>query len=77
MFFLSRVNFIQTLPLQTWRSGAWTTISTEKLVPGDIISLTRGVKGADEVVPCDCLLLHGSAVANEATLTGIAGQPLL
>jgi cation-transporting ATPase 13A1 len=56
--------------LKVWRGGDWTPVCTEKLVPGDIISLTRGAKGADEVVPCDCLLLHGSAVANEATLTG-------
>jgi hypothetical protein len=26
--------------------------------------------GASDVVPCDCVLLRGSAVANEATLTG-------
>jgi len=37
-------------------------------VPGDVISLTRG--GDDDVIPCDCVLLHGKCVVNEAILTG-------
>jgi len=51
------------------RDGVWEEHSTEDLYPGDLISLRR--VGGDEVpVPCDCLILSGSAVVNEASLTG-------
>ena len=33
-------------------------------------SVTASNHGKTDVVPCDCLLLSGSAVANEASLTG-------
>lgn len=64
------------------RDDKWTVVSTEELVPGDLISV-RGSKrgepgpaqpgpaqGAVDIVPCDCLILGGAAVSNEATLTG-------
>ena len=41
-------------------------ISTEELVPGDILCLHEGP------VPADCLLLEGSCVVNEAFITGEA-----
>lgn len=51
------------------RGGVWEDHSTEELYPGDIISIKRN--GGEEVpVPCDCVLLAGSAVVNEASLTG-------
>ena len=51
------------------RAGVWEEHSTEELYPGDIISLKR--RGGEEIpVPCDCVLLAGSAVVNEASLTG-------
>ena len=51
------------------RGGVWEDHSTEELYPGDIISIKRD--GGEEVlVPCDCVLLAGSAVVNEASLTG-------
>eukprot|EP00051_Salpingoeca_urceolata_P028599 m.487572 g.487572 ORF g.487572 m.487572 type:complete len:1322 (-) comp25148_c0_seq1:70-4035(-) len=51
------------------RGGQWRKMSAEKLLPGDVISIITGKSGED-VIPCDCLLLAGSAVVNEATLTG-------
>ncbi len=39
--------------------------SSTAIVPGDIIEIPEGVK-----MPCDCVLLNGSAVVNEAMLTG-------
>lgn len=58
--------------LPVLRDGAWQTMSAESLLPGDIVSITRGpgVQAGDDVVPCDCLLIKGAAVVNEATLTG-------
>ena len=51
------------------RAGVWEERSTEELYPGDLISLRR--QSGDEItVPCDCVLLAGSAVVNEASLTG-------
>lgn len=50
------------------RKRQWQELSTEKLLPGDVFELT---KTEEEVtVPCDSLLLNGSAVMNEASLTG-------
>mmetsp|Transcript_10376 Transcript_10376/g.34080 ORF Transcript_10376/g.34080 Transcript_10376/m.34080 type:complete len:1431 (-) Transcript_10376:1171-5463(-) len=56
-------------PLQVYRKGGWQELSSEELLPGDIYSLARS-SGDERVVPCDSLLLRGSAVVNEATLTG-------
>jgi cation-transporting ATPase 13A3/4/5 len=40
-------------------------MSSTELVPGDIIEILGGLK-----MPCDCVLLSGSAILNEAMLTG-------
>ena len=43
---------------------------TDDLYPGDIVLMNR-IKGAKKQnVPCDFILLSGSAVVNEAILTG-------
>ncbi|DAZ94193.1 TPA: hypothetical protein N0F65_000420 [Lagenidium giganteum] len=76
---MSRLKNLQTLrgmgnqarELYVYRSKQWTKLSSELLVPGDIMSIKRETDGdCDNSVPCDCLLLDGSAVMNEATLTG-------
>jgi cation-transporting ATPase 13A1 len=54
--------------VQVYRSNKWEKIKTNELLPGDIISMTRTI--GDSVVPADLLLLYGSAVVNEALLTG-------
>jgi cation-transporting ATPase 13A1 len=69
-----------------YRMEAWREADSGELLPGDIMSLTRQAphftKSADgkkkldleneggDVVPADLLLLKGSAVVNEASLTG-------
>jgi E1-E2 ATPase len=45
---------------------AWMSIPVSELVPGDFVSLT----GNQLNVPADILLLHGTAVCDEALLTG-------
>lgn len=46
------------------RCGRWIAISTADLLVNDVFKLSG------ETVPCDCLLIEGSAVVNEASLTG-------
>ncbi|KAI9918103.1 hypothetical protein PsorP6_013042 [Peronosclerospora sorghi] len=54
------------------RKKTWKKVNYDRLVPCDVISIKRDTDGDhDNMVPCDCLLLDGSAVLNEATLTGI------
>ena len=43
----------------------FTSERSSSLVPGDIIEVPSGTK-----MPCDCVLLSGSAIVNEAMLTG-------
>ena len=58
------------------RKKKWIDVETEDLLPGDCISLKYNSEEVNKaIVPCDCLLVEGSAVVNEATLTGnISGR---
>lgn len=53
-----------------YRDREWTKITTEQLLPGDIMSVKLHDGAGGDVIPCDCLILRGTAVVNEATLTG-------
>lgn len=74
---MSRRKNLQTLrgmnntPRTVWvvRGGRWKRIVADQLLPGDIVSITRA-GASEDVIPADCLILKGSAVVNEATLTG-------
>jgi len=53
------------------RKKKWIDVETADLLPGDCISLKYNSEEVNKaIVPCDCLLVEGSAVVNEATLTG-------
>ncbi|ACI64716.1 predicted protein [Thalassiosira pseudonana CCMP1335] len=63
--------------VNVFRKGEWGKVWTTDLLPGDILSLTRCVppkkkesENDGDVVPADILLLRGSTVVNEASLTG-------
>jgi P-type E1-E2 ATPase len=56
------VNFACCEVLQ---DGKWASVSSTKLVPGDIVLVSTGLK-----LPCDLVLLAGSAICNESSLTG-------
>lgn len=54
-----------TCAVNVLRKGELVTVNSDDLVPGDIIEIPEGV-----VMPCDIALLTGTAIVNEAMLTG-------
>ena len=54
------------------RCGKWVKLSGTELLPGDVVSIGRsaGQNGEEKSVPADMLILAGSAIVNEAILTG-------
>ncbi|XP_058204028.1 probable manganese-transporting ATPase PDR2 [Rhododendron vialii] len=58
--------------LMVYRCGKWVKLSGMDLLPGDVVSIGRstGENGEDKSVPADMLILAGSAIVNEAILTG-------
>lgn len=54
--------------VSVYRFKKWQCISSDQLVPGDLINITRSHN--DNHVPCDILLLKGSCIVDESTLTG-------
>ncbi|KAK0440984.1 endoplasmic reticulum Ca-transporting P-type ATPase [Armillaria borealis] len=61
-------------PIQCYRDGKWTEIQTDKLLPGDVVSVAR--QQTETTVPADILLAHGTCIVNEAMLSG-ESTPLL
>lgn len=53
--------------IYAYRLRKWRKITSDDLVPGDIVSITRS---AQHTLPCDILLLSGSCIVTEALLTG-------
>jgi E1-E2 ATPase len=47
------------------RDGAWVDVDSADLVPGDVVKL-----GAGERVPCDVVVIDGTCVVDESSLTG-------
>ncbi|EAW09940.1 ion-transporting P-type ATPase SPF1 [Aspergillus clavatus NRRL 1] len=63
-------------PYDVWvyREKKWREITSDKLLPGDLMSVNRTKE--DSGVACDILLIEGSAIVNEAMLSG-ESTPLL
>ncbi|XP_073306723.1 probable manganese-transporting ATPase PDR2 [Primulina huaijiensis] len=63
---------VDTQILMVYRCGKWVKLSGTELLPGDVVSIGRstGTNGEDKSVPADMLILAGSAIVNEAILTG-------
>ncbi|KAF8876645.1 endoplasmic reticulum Ca-transporting P-type ATPase [Infundibulicybe gibba] len=69
-----RTMSVEPYPIQCYRDSKWITLQTDKLLPGDIVSVAR--HQAETTVPADLLLLHGTCIVNEAMLSG-ESTPLL
>lgn len=65
---------VKPYQIHVYRGGEWVEIVSSQLLPGDIVSLNRTPQ--ESGIPCDLLLLHGSAIVNEAMLSG-ESTPLL
>ncbi|OKO99347.1 Manganese-transporting ATPase 1, partial [Penicillium subrubescens] len=63
-------------PYDVWvyRENKWQEITSDKLLPGDLMSVNRTKE--DGGVACDILLIEGSVIVNEAMLSG-ESTPLL
>ena len=63
-------------PYEIWvhREKSWKQTTSDKLLPGDLVSVGRTKE--DSGVACDMLLVEGTAIVNEAMLSG-ESTPLL
>ncbi|KAG8216948.1 ATPase [Butyriboletus roseoflavus] len=69
-----RTMSVAPYPIQCLRDSKWTTLQTDELLPGDVVSVAR--LQSETVVPADILLVHGTCIVNEAMLSG-ESTPLL
>ncbi|KAL8832209.1 MAG: hypothetical protein Q9170_004968 [Blastenia crenularia] len=65
---------IQPYEIWVYRTQKWQQITSDKLLPGDLVSVGRTKE--DSGVACDMLLVEGTAIVNEAMLSG-ESTPLL
>ncbi|KAI0542576.1 hypothetical protein GGR58DRAFT_452786 [Xylaria digitata] len=65
---------IKPYDMWVYRLGKWSEIQSDKLLPGDLVSVGRTKE--DSGVACDMLLVEGTAIVNEAMLSG-ESTPLL
>jgi len=65
---------IQPYGIYVFRLGKWVETQSDKLLPGDLVSVGRTKE--DSGVACDMLLVEGTAIVNEAMLSG-ESTPLL
>ena len=65
---------IKPYDIWVYREKNWTQTTSDKLLPGDLVSVGRTKE--DSGVACDMLLVEGTAIVNEAMLSG-ESTPLL
>lgn len=65
---------IKPYDIWVYRLGSWQETQSDKLLPGDLVSVGRTKE--DSGVACDMVLVEGSAIVNEAMLSG-ESTPLL
>ncbi|KZV70146.1 endoplasmic reticulum Ca-transporting P-type ATPase [Peniophora sp. CONT] len=70
-----RTMSVEPYPIMVKRDNKWLEISSDSLLPGDVVSVVR-THQAETVVPADILLVEGTCIVNEAMLSG-ESTPLL
>ena len=65
---------IKPYTINVFRNKKWVALQTNELLPMDLVSITRTAE--ESAIPCDLILLDGSAIVNEAMLSG-ESTPLL
>ena len=65
---------IKPYDIWVYRVNSWEQITSDKLLPGDLVSVGRTKE--DSGVACDMVLVEGTAIVNEAMLSG-ESTPLL
>ncbi|KAF3915613.1 hypothetical protein ABW21_db0208102 [Orbilia brochopaga] len=65
---------IKPYPIFAHRLGQWVEVQSDELLPGDLVSVGRTKE--DSGVACDMVLIEGTAIVNEAMLSG-ESTPLL
>ncbi|EEB06391.1 P-type ATPase [Schizosaccharomyces japonicus yFS275] len=63
-----RTMSVKPYELNVLRGKKWVVMSSEHLLPNDVVSITRSKENSG--LPCDLVLLYGTAVVNEAMLSG-------
>lgn len=69
-----RTMSVTPYPIKCKRDGKWTTMQTDELLPGDVVSIVR--QATETTIPADILLVKGTCIVNEAMLSG-ESTPLL
>ena len=69
---LKRLRGMRIAPFEVhaFRFGRWVSVLTDELYPGEVILLRKVKADKKSIVPLDLLIMSGSAVVNEAILTG-------
>jgi cation-transporting ATPase 13A1 len=69
---MKRLRAMRQAPFEVmvYRYNRWIKVQTDELYPGEVVLLRKVKKDGKFIVPLDLLVLSGSAVVNEAILTG-------
>ncbi|KAI0056131.1 endoplasmic reticulum Ca-transporting P-type ATPase [Artomyces pyxidatus] len=70
-----RTMSVVPFPIQVLRDNKWSSVSSDELYPGDVVSVVRAHQ-AETNIPADILLVQGTCIVNEAMLSG-ESTPLL
>lgn len=60
--------FIVSYDLWAFRTGEWTRLTTNFLVPGDLVGLGGGSTAT--IIPCDMVIVKGTLLVKELTMAG-------